>query len=124
MTVDSPAPPTFECPDAIRRGELTPVMNFDQRVWALTARVPTGYVTTYRDIAQALGTRAYRAVGQALNRNPYAPAVPCHRVVAADGRLNGYAHGLAAKARLLREEGVAVDQERVPLGRYHWDPEG
>ena len=47
--------------------------------------------STSADLAHALGTKAYRAVGNAMNRNPYAPGVPCHRVVGSDGRLTGYA---------------------------------
>ena len=61
----------------IHRGTVKPEMSFNQKVWATCARVPKGRVTTYADIARALGTKAYRAVGNALNRNPYAPAVPC-----------------------------------------------
>lgn len=104
--------------ERIKAGRITKGMSFDQRVWALTARIPAGSVVTYRDIAHRLDTRAYRAVGQALNRNPHAPAVPCHRVVSATGHLNGYARGLTAKAKQLRAEGVAVSQDRVDLARY------
>ncbi len=89
-------------------------MTFSERVWALTARIPRGRVTTYGAIARALGKpRAARAVGQALHRNPYAPDVPCHRVVGADGRLTGFAGGLAKKSHLLAAEGVAVTDGRV-----------
>jgi methylated-DNA-[protein]-cysteine S-methyltransferase len=106
--------------DQIKAGQLSGSLGFDEQVWALTARVPAGYVTTYRDIAHFLGTRAYRAVGGALHRNPHAPAVPCHRVVASSGHLNGFAGGLAKKAALLQAEGVAVANHRVKLARYHW----
>lgn len=101
--------------EQIKAGRLCRGMSFNQRVWALTARVPAGQVTTYADIARKLGTRAYRAVGNALNRNPYAPAVPCHRVVGSDGSLTGFAGGLAAKQRLLTEEGVAICRGKVDL---------
>ena len=100
---------------AIRAGRMNPKMNFNQKVWALTARIPSGSVTTYANIAHKLGTRAYRAVGQALHNNPYAPGVPCHRVVGSDGRLTGYAHGLPAKQKLLAAEGVGVNRNRVKL---------
>lgn len=100
-------------PAEILAGKLTAAMSFPQKVWALTARIPAGRVTTYRQIAQALNTRAYRAVGQALHNNPYAPAVPCHRVVGASGRLTGYAGGLAEKARMLTKEGVACHNSKV-----------
>ncbi|MCC7147308.1 MAG: MGMT family protein [Phycisphaeraceae bacterium] len=103
---------------AIMAGRVERQMGFDQKVWALCARVPAGRVSTYAQIAQALNSRAYRAVGAALGRNPYAPKVPCHRIVGSDGRLVGYAGGLAAKARLLKREGVKVDSQRVQLARY------
>jgi methylated-DNA-[protein]-cysteine S-methyltransferase len=100
-------------PADILEGKLTPGMNFAQKVWALTARIPAGYVATYQQIAQALDSRAYRAVGQALHNNPFAPQVPCHRVVGANGRLTGYAGGLAKKERLLTAEGVPCQAGRV-----------
>lgn len=97
---------TFE--KQIKAGRITAGMNFRQKVWALTARIPRGRVATYADLAKALNSRAYRAVGQALHHNPYAPAVPCHRVVGSDGRLTGFAGGLHKKARLLKQEGIAI----------------
>ena len=103
----------FEAP--IKAGRIVPGMNFNQKVWALTARIPAGKVTTYARIAQALGSKGYRAVGNALNKNPYAPAVPCHRVVGSNGSLTGFAGGLDKKQRLLAEEGVACDNRRAPV---------
>lgn len=99
----------------IKAGRLQPGMSFNEKVWALTARVPRGKVTTYGAIARKLKTRGYRAVGAALHVNPYAPAVPCHRVVGSDGRLTGFASGLAQKQTLLVAEGVAVTKGRVDL---------
>jgi methylated-DNA-[protein]-cysteine S-methyltransferase len=99
--------------EAILRGEVLEQMSFSQKVWALTRRVPAGRVTTYAAIARALGCRGPRAVGQALHRNPHAPAVPCHRVVASDGHLTGFAGGLGKKVELLRGEGVAIRGSRV-----------
>jgi methylated-DNA-[protein]-cysteine S-methyltransferase len=102
--------------ETIKSGKLSPAMNFNQKVWAITARIPKGKVVTYGDIARALGTKAYRAVGNALNRNPYAPAVPCHRVVGSDGSLTGFAAGVEMKKRLLSEEGVRfATDNRVDL---------
>src|SRR5687767_4957059 len=91
---------------------LRPGMTFNERVWALTAQVPAGKVVTYADVAAALGSKGYRAVGNALNKNPYAPAVPCHRVVGSDGRLTGFAGGLPKKEQLLAAEGVRVTRGR------------
>jgi methylated-DNA-[protein]-cysteine S-methyltransferase len=81
----------------------------------MTARVPAGKVTTYAAIARALGTTAYRAVGNALNRNPYAPEVPCHRVVGSNGSLTGFAGGVEKKQEMLAEEGVAFRKGRVDV---------
>lgn len=96
-------------------GQLDATMNFNQKVWALTSRIPKGQVTTYAAIARALHSKAYRAVGQALHNNPYAPKVPCHRVVGSDGKLTGYAHGLPRKEQMLKREGVVVQNGRVPI---------
>lgn len=96
--------------------------SFSERVWALTARIPAGRVATYGDLAASLNTRASRAVGNALRRNPHAPRVPCHRVVGAGGDLTGYAGGLAAKRRLLESEGVRVVDGKVDLKLYRVRP--
>jgi methylated-DNA-[protein]-cysteine S-methyltransferase len=101
----------------IKAGRISKAMSFNQKVWAMCARVPMGQVTTYADIARALGTRAYRAVGNALNRNPYAPDVPCHRVVGSDGSLTGFAGGLKLKRQMLAREGVECADGRVDLKR-------
>jgi methylated-DNA-[protein]-cysteine S-methyltransferase len=87
--------------------------SFSERCYAVLRRVPRGKVTTYALLARALGTRAFRAVGQAMHRNPYAPIVPCHRVVKSDGSLGGYALGLKQKIALLKKEGVAVAKGRI-----------
>ena len=94
-------------------------MTFAEQVYRALWRIPRGRVATYRDIARAIGRpRAYRAVGNALNKNPHAPAVPCHRVVASDGRLGGYAGGPKQKTVILKREGVPVVRGRVDLKRF------
>jgi methylated-DNA-[protein]-cysteine S-methyltransferase len=92
----------------IRDGKLSPAMSFNQKVWAITARIPRGKVVRYGDIARALDCTAFRAVGNALNKNPYAPGVPCHRVVGSDGSLTGFAGGLEKKRELLKREGLTL----------------
>jgi methylated-DNA-[protein]-cysteine S-methyltransferase len=101
--------------DEIKSGRISRAMTFNEKVWALTARIPRGQVTTYGEIARALRTKGYRAVGNALNRNPYAPAVPCHRVVGSDGGLTGFAGGVAAKRRMLAGEGIVLINGKVDL---------
>ena len=78
--------------------------SFNQKVWSLTRKIPKGRVTTYKIIAEQLGTKAYRAVGNALNKN-HNPLVPCHRVVRSDGRVGGYNGGTFKKIKLLTQEG-------------------
>ena len=84
---------------------------FQKRVYDATSRVPVGCVTTYKLLAAAIGCGSAQAVGQALRRNPHAPVVPCHRVIASDLTLGGFygetsdaAH--AKKEALLKAEGV------------------
>jgi methylated-DNA-[protein]-cysteine S-methyltransferase len=75
---------------------------FERRVWAALLDIPYGEVVSYGELADRVGApRAARAVGQANGRNPIAIIVPCHRVVAAGGKLGGYGGGLPAKRALL-----------------------
>ena len=88
-------------------------LSFAERCYALVRTVPKGYITTYAEIAHALRTKAYRAVGNCMNKNPYAPEVPCHRVVASSGHIGGLAWGAAAKMKLLEAEGILVRKGRI-----------
>jgi methylated-DNA-[protein]-cysteine S-methyltransferase len=88
-------------------------VTFAEKCYQLLLRVPKGRVTTYKDLAEAMGTRAYRAVGQAMNRNPMLIEVPCHRVVCRDGEVGGYALGVEKKIELLQKEGVVIKGNRV-----------
>lgn len=86
---------------------------FQRRVWEALLQIPYGETCSYTDIARRCGNaRACRAVGMANNKNPIAIVIPCHRVIAADGSLCGYAGGLENKAFLLRLEAGVVKQER------------
>ena len=78
---------------------------FQQRVWRALRRIPAGETLAYRDLARTIGAPdAVRAVGAANGANPIGIVVPCHRVIAADGTLHGYAYGLERKRWLLRHE--------------------
>ena len=79
--------------------------DFQKRVWQALLRIPCGETTTYGALAARLGSSP-RAVGSAVGRNPISVIIPCHRVIAADGGLAGYAGGLENKEKLLRLEGV------------------
>ena len=91
---------------------------FAAKTYRLLKTVPRGRVTTYKALANKLGTRAYRAIGQLMRNNPYAPSVPCHRVVAADGTIGGYMGSrsggdIEKKIVLLESEGVRVIGHRI-----------
>ena len=88
-------------------------MNFNERCYEILKKVPKGKVTTYKEIAKALGSKGYRAVGNAMNKNPNAPKVPCHRVVRTDGSLGGYAYGLKKKIELLNSEGMKISKGKI-----------
>jgi methylated-DNA-[protein]-cysteine S-methyltransferase len=92
--------------DRIAQSSRTP---FEKRVWTLLCHIPRGQVTTYGLMAAALGSSP-RAVGNALRRNPFAPEVPCHRVVATGGGLGGF-KGQRPKSG----EGVTLDEKRMLL---------
>ena len=94
--------------DAWDQGVGTP---FQSLVWRATQRIPLGQTRSYGQVAQAIGRpQSGRAVGQALATNPLPILIPCHRVVATDGSLRGFACGLEMKRRLLTLEGVVVSQ--------------
>lgn len=87
--------------------DLAAASPFQRRVWAVLRGIPYGATQSYRDVARAVGMpRAARAVGQAVGANPIPLLIPCHRVVASDGSLGGYAWGLTWKRRLLELEGI------------------
>ena len=94
------------------------VTAFQQRVYDAVRRIPSGHVSTYGAVARFLGVRSARAVGQALRRNPFAPQVPCHRVIAADlaiGGFNGRRQGaeVRRKLALLAAEGVVFERGQL-----------
>jgi methylated-DNA-[protein]-cysteine S-methyltransferase len=88
-----------------------PPTEFEIRVYQAIRTIPPGKVCTYGELARHLGCRSPRAVGQALRRNPFAPATPCHRVIGSKLMPGGF-HGMSAgpavdeKIQLLRSEGV------------------
>ena len=78
------------------------------------SQIPKGKVCTYREIARALGKpRAARAVGNALNKSPGMPYVPCHRVVKSSGHIGGYAMGYKRKIALLKKEGLKLRGKKI-----------
>jgi len=86
---------------------------FNEKIWELAKKIPKGRVTTYKELARVVKTKAYRAVGNALNKNPYAPKVPCHRVVNSDGSVGGFASGVRNKIKLLKKEGIKIKNNKI-----------
>lgn len=79
---------------------------FSQKVYEVVARIPRGKVRTYAEVAKLAGSqRAFRAVGNILNKNRN-PKVPCHRVIRSDGKVGGFAWGEKEKIKKLRSEGA------------------
>ena len=84
---------------------------FQVKVWAYLRKIPRGSVKTYSQVAKAIGKpRAVRAVANAIGKNPYAPKIPCHRVIRSDGSLGGYSGkgGIKTKRFLLKKEGIRL----------------
>jgi len=76
--------------------------SFQINVWRQLSKIPFGKTVSYKDIAKKINNpKAVRAVGTANGRNPYCIVVPCHRVIAADGSIGGYAGGISVKKKLL-----------------------
>ena len=92
---------------------------FSEKVHLIVRKIPRGKVATYREVARAIGKpQAARAVGNALNKNPHAPQVPCHRIVQSDGLVGGYAKGVEAKVKILKEEGIKVQRGKINLKEF------
>ena len=84
---------------------------FQLKVWAYLKKIPRGRVKTYAQVAKAIGKPlAVRAVANAIGKNPYAPKIPCHRVIRSDGSLGGYSGkgGVKTKRFLLQKEGITL----------------
>ena len=82
---------------------------FQLKVWTYLSKIPRGSVKTYSQVAKAIGKPlAARAVANAIGKNPYAPKIPCHRVIRSDGSLGGYSGsgGTKTKRFLLKKEGI------------------
>ncbi len=87
--------------------------NFNRRCYQKLVLIPKGMVSTYAEIAKSLDSKAYRAVGNAMAKNPHPISVPCHRIIRSDGSLGGYALGINKKIQLLKKEGIKVKGNKV-----------
>ncbi len=98
-------------------------MNFKEKVYKICRSIPKGKVATYGQIARLAGKpKAARAVGVFMKYNPDVPIVPCHRIVASDGKLTGYSGigGITQKKKMLLKEGIYFNKNRVNLSLSLW----
>jgi methylated-DNA-[protein]-cysteine S-methyltransferase len=91
---------------------------FERAVYVATFHIPAGKVSTYKRIAEKVGRpKAYRAVANALHKNPLWPVVPCHRVVASDGSFGGERSGAESRRHRVAREGVPIEKGKVKISR-------
>lgn len=91
--------------------QSTDITPFQRKVYLALLDVPPGTTITYGELARRIGCRSPQAVGQALKRNPFAPLVPCHRIVSSDGTLGGF-HGQRSGAMIERKRQL-LESERL-----------
>lgn len=89
-------------------------MNLEQRVYKKLLDVPKGQITTYGELAKAVGLKnGQRIIGKIMNNNPYPVIVPCHRVVMSTGKIGGYAYGENIKTKMLNDEGIEIKNGKI-----------
>lgn len=89
-------------------------MNLDKKIYKKLLEVPKGKITTYGELAKAVGMKnGQRAVGKIMNKNPFPVIIPCHRVVKSDGKVGGYAYGEEIKSSMLTREGIQIKNGKI-----------
>jgi len=93
-------------------------MDFKNKVYKIVETIPKGKVSTYKQIAQKIGIKGYRAIGQALKNNPCSPKIPCHRVVKSNGEIGGFfgkidGAEIKRKINLLKNEGIKITRGKI-----------
>ena len=89
-------------------------MSLEKRVYKKLMEVPKGKITTYGELAKAVGLKnGQRAIGRIMNKNPYPVIVPCHRVIKSDGKIGGYAYGENIKENMLSKEGIEIKKGKI-----------
>ena len=89
-------------------------MNLDEKIYKKLLEVPKGKITTYGELAKAVGLKnGQRAIGKIMNQNPYPVIIPCHRVVKSDGKVGGYAYGQNIKIKMLTKEGIKIKDDKI-----------
>ena len=89
-------------------------MNLDKKIYKKLLEVPKGKITTYGELAKAVGLKnGQRTIGQIMNKNPYPVIIPCHRVIRSDGNIGGYAYGEEIKSNMLTREGIIIKNGKI-----------
>ena len=89
-------------------------MKTEEKIYKKLLEVPSGYVTTYGELAKAINLKnGQRVVGQIMKNNPFPIIVPCHRVVKSDGTVGGYAYGTERKKYMLSKEGLKINDDKI-----------
>jgi len=89
-------------------------LNLEQKIYKKLLEVPKGQITTYGELAKAVGLKnGQRIVGKIMNKNPYPVIIPCHRVVMSTGKIGGYAFGEHIKIKLLNDEGIQIKNGKI-----------
>lgn len=87
--------------------------DFKSKVLQEVAKIPYGEIRTYKQISESIGTKAYRAVGTVIGRNPLPIIIPCHRVVKSDLQVGGFFGGTEMKKEMLENEGVCIVDGKI-----------
>ncbi|UCE97004.1 MAG: MGMT family protein [Candidatus Bathyarchaeota archaeon] len=91
---------------------------FERDVYVATFKIPKGKISTYKRIAEKVGRpKAYRAVANALHKNPLSPVVPCHRVVGSDGSFGGDEKGADWRRSMVQKEGINIEKGKVKISK-------
>ena len=89
-------------------------MKLEDKVYEKLLEVPKGKVTTYGELAKAIGLKnGQRIIGRIMSKNPYPVIVPCHRVIKSDGKIGGYAWGEKVKSKMLLNEGIKIKNGKI-----------
>jgi methylated-DNA-[protein]-cysteine S-methyltransferase len=89
-------------------------LNLDEKIYKKLLQVPKGQITTYGELAKAVGLKnGQRVVGKVMNKNSYPVIIPCHRVVMSTGKIGGYAFGENIKTNMLNDEGIKIQNGKI-----------
>ncbi|MBI1828991.1 MAG: MGMT family protein [Thaumarchaeota archaeon] len=89
-------------------------MKLEDKVYKKLLEVPSGMVTTYGELARAVGLKnGQRVIGKIMNKNPYPVIIPCHRVIKSNGKIGGYAWGEKIKTNMLSKEGIKIKNGKI-----------